>query len=67
MGPDGLVSSGRMRSDLRGVRTWDGSPSGASPEATGYSTEPGIVVWRARYAAASARRATSSFDRIDET
>ena len=32
-----------------------------------YSTEPGVVVWRARYAAASARRATSSFDRIDET
>lgn len=32
-----------------------------------YSTEPGVVVCRARYAAASARRATSSFDRIDET
>jgi hypothetical protein len=32
-----------------------------------YSTEPGIVVCRARYAAASARRATSSFERIDET
>jgi hypothetical protein len=33
----------------------------------GYSTEPGVVVCRARYAAASARRATSSFERIEET
>ena len=32
-----------------------------------HSIEPGSVVWRARYAAASARRATSSLDRIDET
>ncbi len=32
-----------------------------------YSTEPGVVVCRARYAAASARRATSSFERIEET
>jgi hypothetical protein len=36
-------------------------------EGTDHSIEPGIVVWRARYAAASARRATSSLDRIDET
>ena len=32
-----------------------------------YPTVPGVVVCRARYAAASARRATSSFERIDET
>jgi hypothetical protein len=32
-----------------------------------HSSEPGSVVWRARYAAASARRATSSFDSIDDT
>jgi Mn2+/Fe2+ NRAMP family transporter len=38
-----------------------------STRLTDYSTEPGIVVWRARYAAASARRATSSFERIEET
>jgi hypothetical protein len=28
---------------------------------------PGVAVWRARYAAASARRATSSLDRMLET
>ena len=33
----------------------------------GYSTEPGVVVCRARYAAASARRATSSLDRMLDT
>ena len=43
------------------------SPLIANGKRTDYSTEPGVVVCRARYAAASARRATSSFERIQET
>jgi len=51
------------------VRTGPGGGGVRVPRALrrSYSTEPGVVVCRARYAAASARRATSSFERIDET
>ena len=36
-------------------------------ERVGMGQAPGVLVWRARYAAASALRATSSFERMLET
>ena len=62
------TSGGRTRTGV-GRRARRGPPSGCRFRLlfTRYSTEPGVVVCRARYAAASARRATSSFERIEET